>query len=426
MNETLILNIVGFGVAVLLLCFVTHRAGSGSTFAHLFSILWGPCILAAQFLTTSTNTLSMKTLIILFTAWWALLAGALLTIRRQPKIAPREVTINRRRAIAAIIVLFSLHATLVVYEMPTVDVKQPTVKLVRTLRMANESSGLRKCPWWLEIFRGAYFVYIPLAVLVRKRGWLSRRSFCILVAGACGLVLTRMTRAPLMGTLVALWGSWALLYKPRVLRAWALLAGVIVAFSTVFLTIQSNLQGNTHATTVVELVEQYYGGSMRAFESVIDGTFPRQDGYYSADMFYYTLQKVELIDSNSYPSSARPYGDNKTNIYTFLDVYTLDAGVFGAILGAALVGAAGGWLFNKASRCHSPMMLAWNAFFIYGIAMAVANNEFIRINLPMTFVLASIVSHCVVQRRVGRPTTFLSTARDLSSGRRSLPALSSM
>jgi hypothetical protein len=196
-----------------------------------------------------------------------------------------------------------------------------------------------------------------------------------------------------------------------------MLAGWLAAFCLVFVTIQAALQSNQpRIVETVQLVEGYYGGSMQAYESIIDGSFPRTPGYYSADMFYYILQKVKLIDSNSYPSSARPYGDNMTNIYTFLDVYTLDGGIFGAILGAALVGAAGGWLFNQASRCHSPMMLAWNAFFVYGIAMAAANNEFIRINFPMTFVLASIVSHFVVQQRVSRPTRFLSTARDLSLG----------
>ena len=417
MTEVMMLNIVGYCGAVLLLCLITYQAGSGNTFTHWFSLVWGPCILAAQFFTTSTTMLSSETIIILFGAWWALLAGALLTIRRQPEIAPTEVPINNRRAIAAVLLLFSLQATLVVYELPTIDAQQPANKYVLVLRNLGELSGRSKCPWWLEVFRNAYFVYLPLGVMLRKRGLLSRHMFYILVAAACLLALTRMTRAPLLGCMVTLGSSWTLLNRPRALRAWGMLAGWLAAFCLVFVTIQAALQSNQpRIVETVQLVEGYYGGSMQAYESIIDGSFPRTPGYYGADMFYYILQKVKLIDSNSYPSSARPYGDNMTNIYTFLDVYTLDGGIFGAILGAALVGAAGGWLFNQASRCHSPMMLAWNAFFVYGIAMAAANNEFIRINFPMTFVLASIVSHFVVQQRVSRPTRFLSTARDLSLG----------
>jgi hypothetical protein len=164
---------------------------------------------------------------------------------------------------------------------------------------------------------------------------------------------------------------------------------------------------------------------MQAYDTIIDGSFPREPGYYSADMFYYTLQKLKIIDSESYPSLVKPYVYN-TNIYTFLDVFTLDGGILGAILGATLVGAAGGWLFNKAAKRPSPMILAWNALFAYCVAIAVANNEFIRINFVMTLVLASIVSHFVVQRRVGRASAFLFPARDLSSGRPSLPAPPSM
>ena len=407
MVETVILNIVGFAGAVLLLCLFTYRAGSGSTFAHLFSLMWGPCILAAQFLTSSGNTLSWKTLAVLFAAWWALLVGGILTIRRQPAIAPRDLTIDSRRAIAAVLLLFSLQATLVVYEMPAINTKQSAAINVLVLRYTNQSSDWAKCPWWLEMFRNAYFVYLPLAVLLRKRELLSRSMFCILVVAACLLVLTHMTRAPLLACIATLWSSWTLLYRPGALRAWGMLAGWLAAFGVAFVLIEGVLlTASGIKAEGAGVVEAYYGGSMQAYDSIIDGSFPREPGYYSADMFYYVLQKATLIKSDSYPSLIKPYVYN-TNIYTFLDVFTLDGGIFGALLGAALVGAAGGWLFKKASRRPSPMMLAWNACFCYYVAIAVANNEFIRINTIMTMVLASIVSYLVFQRRGRRSTAFL-------------------
>jgi oligosaccharide repeat unit polymerase len=426
MVETVILNIVGFAGAVLLLCFITRRAGSGSTFAHLFSVVWGPCILAAQLLTTTGNTLSSKTLLVLFGAWWALLVGGLLTIRRQPAIAPREIMINSRRAIAAVLLLFSMHATIVVYEMPPLGAQKSAILYVLALRNPDESSGRTKCPWWLEMFRNDYFIYLPLAVILRKRGLLSRRIFYILVVSACLLTLTRMTRAPLLSCIVTLWSSWTLLNRSPARRAWGMLAGWLAAFCVVFVSIQATLytiQGSD--AKGVGLVEAYYGASMQAYDTIVDRSFPKEPGYYSADMIYYTLQKLQIIDSDSYPSLIKPYVYN-TNIYTFLDVFTLDGGIFGAILGAALVGAAGGWLFTKASRRPSLMILAWNAQFAYCVAIAIANNEFIRINFVMTMVLASIFSHFVVQRRVGRLTTSLSLDRVMNSGRRSLPAPPSM
>jgi oligosaccharide repeat unit polymerase len=370
--------------------------------------------------------LSWKTLAVLFAAWWALLAGGILTVRRQPAIAPRDVTINSRRAIAAVLLLFSLQATLVVYEMPAISMKQSAAIDVVALRYAGQLGDRAKCPWWLEIFRGAYVVYLPLAVLLRKRNLLSRPLYYILVVAACLLALTHMTRAPLLACIATLWSSWTLLNRPRALRAWGMLAGWLAVFCVVFVSIQTVLQAASGIKAEgAEVVESYYGASMQAYDSIIDGSFTRETGYYSADMFYYVLQKVNLIDSDSYPSLIKPYTYG-TNIYTFLDVFTLDGGIFGAILGAALVGAAGGWLFKKSSMCPSPMMLAWNALFFYYVAIAVANNEFIRINTIMTMVLASIVSHFVVQRPGRRATGVLFPARNLSSGRRSLRSSLSM
>jgi len=415
MAEIVILNSLGDCGAVLLLCLITYRAGSGKTLAHLFSVVWGPCILAAQFFTTSTHTLSSTTLIVLFAAWWALLAGTLITIRRPSAIAQREVAINKRRALALVLLLVSLQATLVVYELPMTVAEHSPNQLVLALRSTDASSDRNKSPWWLEPFRNAFFVYIPLALALRKRDWLSRRMFCILVVAACLLALTRMTRAPLMATMVTLWTTWALLYRPRAVRAWDVLAGGVAVFSAVFLTIQTALlRLATHTVEGVQLIEGYYGGSMRAFESIVAGTFPKEAGYYSADMFYYVLNKLNMIDS--YPSLVRPYGGNGTNIYTFLDAYTLDGGLFGALLGAALTGVAGGWLFTRASRRHSPVMVASYAVFAYCVAMAVANNEFIRIGPVLTIGLAVAVNRFVVRRRASRPVGI--TARGLSPHRR--------
>jgi len=406
MLELLLLNIIGYCGALALLCLITDRAGTGSTFAHLFSLVWGPCILAAQCFTTSTQTLSSKTIVVLFGAWWALLAGALLTIRRQPATAPHEVTINKRRALALVFLLISLQATLVVYELPTDIAAQQGNKLVLALRTTHVSSGRLKCPWWLELFRGAYFIYIPLAVMLRKRDWLSRRMLCLLVVAACLLSLTRMTRAPLIGNIVTLWGSWTLLYKPRAVRTWGLLVSGLVAFGALFITIQAALQSNQAQTAGnIQLVEAYYGGPMRAFDSIVDGTFSKEPGYYSAEMFNYTLKKINIIDS--YPSLIKPY-TNGTNMYTFLDVYALDGGIFAALLGAALTGVAGAWLFTNASRHRSPLMLTSYALFAYCLTMAIANNEFIRIGPVLTIGLAGIVDRLVVSRRAVRAVRALS------------------
>jgi oligosaccharide repeat unit polymerase len=189
-----------------------------------------------------------------------------------------------------------------------------------------------------------------------------------------------------------------------------MLAGWLAAFCVVFVSIQTVLQAASGIKAEGgEVVEAYYGGPMLAYDSIIDGSFPRETGYYSADMFYYILQKVKLINSDSYPPLIRPYVYN-TNIYTFLDAFTLDGGIFGAILGSVLVGVAGGWIFKKASRRPSPMMLTVSSMMACSMVDAVANNDFIRINFLMTCVLSGAVSWFVVRRRIDRAAVFTSSA----------------
>jgi oligosaccharide repeat unit polymerase len=370
--------------------------------------------LAAQFFTTSTHNLSPMTLAVLFAAWWALLAGALLTIRPPAAVGAADVAINRRRSLAVVLLLVTLQAIVVVYELPTIGAEQSSDRIILALRSRDASSDRDKCPWYLESFRNSSFVYLPLALLLRKRGWLSRRVFCLLVAVTCLMAVARMTRAPLMAAMITVWAAWLLLYRPRPLRAWGLMAGGVVAFSAVFLTIQVTLLSRQlHTVEGVQVIEGYYGGSMRAFESIVNGTFPRESGYYSADMFYYVLNKLGVIES--YPSLIRPYAGNGTNIYTFLDAYMLDAGFFGVLLGAVLTGAAGGWLFTQASRRHSLIMVTSYGVFVYCVAMAVANNEFIRIGPVLTIILAGSANRLVVRRCGSQRAGTMRAARSLGS-----------
>jgi hypothetical protein len=127
----------------------------------------------------------------------------------------------------------------------------------------------------------------------------------------------------------------------------------------------------------------------------MDGSFPRSPGIYSADMVYYSLNKLNLIDPDSFPSIVRPYGDNNTNVYTFLDSFTLDAGPFGALIGSMALGLLGGILFNKVTRNPSIVLVTAYSSFCYYISMSILNNEFTRINIVVTLALAAVVRRFV-------------------------------
>jgi oligosaccharide repeat unit polymerase len=377
----------------------TVRARCGSTFVHLFGIIWGSSILAAQCFTTATAILSPETLAILFGAWWCLLLGGLFVFKRRPTRFPRLPVLNSRRAVITVFALIALQAAVVIWELPDLGNALAVKQLAVVLRVAGIGLAT-KCPWWLEIFRGAYFVYIPILILLRRRRIVSRWTVATVLAVSATLSLSHMTRSPLLGASMALWASWLLIYRKTALRAWIAIGGVATVLILVFFLSESLIHPDNKSGFVenVQLFEPYFGGSMHGFETIMDGSFPRSPGLYSADMFYYTLNKLGLIDLDSFPSIVRPYGDNNSNVYTFLDAFTLDAGAFGALIGSMVIGLLGAILFNKASRNPSIVLVTAYSSFCYYISMSILNNEFTRINVVVTLALAAIVSQFVCER----------------------------
>ncbi len=398
MIETIIIDTIGYLGALILTQMCTVRARCASTFAHLFSLVWGTCLLAAQFLTTSTTRLSSGTLLTLFGAWWCLLLGALCVLKHQPKRSARFEPMDAHRAIFAVVALLGLQAAVVMWELPSLDSVFSLKQLAIMLRVAG-TAMVSKCPWWLEIFRNAYFVYIPFVVLLRKRRVVKRWTVMAVIAASAILSLSRMTRTPLLGASIALWASWVLLYRRPAARAWAALGAVGGVMGLVFLLSQTVIDsGEGRIVQKVQLLEPYFGGSMHAFEAILDGAFPKSQGLYSADMVYYALNKFDLVSPDSFPSIVRPYSDNGTNVYTFLDSFALDDGISGALIGAFAIGLLGGILFNKASANSGLVYVTVYSSYCYYIGMSILNNEFIRINVAVTVILAAVVAF-IVRRR---------------------------
>lgn len=319
-------------------------------------------------------------------------------LKRQPKGSPPLDSVNPRRGTIAVFTLLALQASVVIWELPDLRGVLSVNEAAFVLRVAGVELALR-CPWWLGTFRDAYFVYIPLVILLRKHRVVSRWTVIVVIIVSATLSLGRMTRAPLLGTSLTLWASWVLLYRKPAVRSWIAIGAAGVAMAAVFLASETAIEsGEGHALQTVQVLEPYFGGSMHAFESIVDGTFPRSPGMYSADMVYYLLNKVNLVSPDSYPSLVRPYGDNRTNVYTYLDAFTLDGGVIGALVGSFLIGLSGGVIFNMASRNNSLIWITAHCSFCYYIGMSILNNEFIRISVVVTLVLAAVTSLFVRRR----------------------------
>ena len=407
-----ITNIVGFAGALLLCAIIALRTHSWLTYAHLFSLPWGLNILVSQIAMGGLLRPEPFTLFVMFAAWWSFLAGTLAVLRNPTNASAAAVPIARLAALAILMLLLVLQAVAFIADLRVIH--QTPLSFFRDfsnnamlLRVADPPEG--GSTFSLSIWRWDYVFYVPLALLLHSRAQLSGRSLTAIYAWATLLSTAKFTRAPLIGLAVISFISWIILYSPT--RRAKLLLGATLAIlcPIVFLVSQASLllSAQSFRWTPAESLYGYIGGSPLAYETLLKGEYPRVEGViYSAEWLNYTLFKLSLI--HNYAGLTRPYPaiPIDTNLYTYLDVFTLDFGVPGALAGSFLVGGFVGWSYRRLARRLSYANLTVYCYLAYCCVMALANNEFIRINVLINIVLATLFGWTMARRsRYARLTT---------------------
>lgn len=129
------------------------------------------------------------------------------------------------------------------------------------------------------------------------------------------------------------------------------------------------------------LVFIYIFGGISAYQNLLnDGyiaisSFDSQ--FYSFDFINYILKTIGII--TTYPNLVREY-DLKvmTNVYTYLDCFTLDFGILGAFFGSFIIGLISKIFYLKFVNNRSIFYLIIYATFCYYASFIFMNNEYIR------------------------------------------------
>ncbi|MEO8584642.1 MAG: hypothetical protein ABI584_00630, partial [Acidobacteriota bacterium] len=206
-------------------------------------------------------------------------------------------------------------------------------------------------PSW-SVWRWDQVLYVPLALFLHSRSLISGRFLFGIYSWAILLASARFTRLPLIGLAVITFVAWIVLYAPtrrsRVVLGTSLAAlGLFVFFVTQTALVER------HAWLKIspgESLVAYIGASPLAYETLLQGAYLREPGVlYSVEPVNYLLFKLGLL--RVYPGLTRPYADMPfvTNVYTFLDTFTLDAGIPGALIGAGAIAAFVGFVYNLPS-----------------------------------------------------------------------------
>jgi oligosaccharide repeat unit polymerase len=403
--ESLLALGAGFLGVVILLWVLARLAGSLPIHALVYSAVWAPCLCVSQFALGGTIRPAVATTTILVAAWWAFLVGSIMPLL-DGRLGPGESqAIRRTPALAVLYILLALQWSGALYEVLHFEQVGGSFSLstivddLARMRVSGETTEIHLPPL-LGSFRWSQVVFVPLALVLRSKKMISRGHLLAIYALAGVSALLHFTRAPIAQLSIVIFISWLVLYRPprkTVGLAFLATGGALLA---VFVAVQFAInQKSMGRETLAQSLCAYFGMSPLAYQDILLGLYPREPGIYSLDWLYFTLNKLGA--SLSYPGLTRPqvWFPIITNVYTYLDVFTLDGGKTGAILGAWFLGVVCSWVYRQGRELLSVCTLSVYAYLCYSCLMTPINNEFIRANVFITIVVSWLSARIIGRRR---------------------------
>ena len=162
-------------------------------------------------------------------------------------------------------------------------------------------------------------------------------------------------------------------------------SGIVMIFlfvvTSYFLNENSNYSISSSSIAFI-----YVFGGLSAYQNLLNGKYLNvgifDSEYYSFDFVNYILKTFKIIDT--YPDLIREYDLNIiTNVYTYLDCFTLDFGVIGAFVGSFVIGYISKIIYLKYIKSGSLLYLIMYSTFCYFAAFIFMNNEYIRFGVVL-------------------------------------------
>jgi oligosaccharide repeat unit polymerase len=395
------------GVGILLVA-IAKLIGKIPAHVLLYCVTWTPCMFFSHFIFDAGIRPKLTTTVILFGAWWIFLLGSLIPLAFAKKRSANYYhATGAPTAIPIIYILAATQLAAIYFELSHFQSSSQGFRVVNflddlvRLRLAGVTMDVQLPPL-LGTFRWAHVFYIPLAIYIRFRRQISRTHLCGIVLFAAVSACLHFTRAPLVQLSIVILISWSFIYKPSGRVIFFVLGGAGLLLGSMFIYSQNAIIArdvNAHVALGESLVS-YFGASPFAYETIVDGHYPRAEGIYTVDALNFFLNKVGVIDE--YPGLARSYiyYPVVTNVYTYLDAFTIDFGVFGALAGALLVGAGCSTVYVIVRNSQNVGLVILYAYLSYCCLMSPINNEFIRMGVFVTIVVGWCVGKLVVYRYV--------------------------
>ncbi|WP_418263905.1 O-antigen polymerase [Flavobacterium faecale] len=367
--------------------FITRRQKVYSSLVNHFTIfgfVW-------PFITVGTQLaypkqVAIEVVIFYYICWFAYIFGSSLFKHNFSKVI--EISSTTYSRIKILIIFLFLFCIISNWELLSLILNIGNLLAWAALRKENGFEDLDSNIFF-TLFQRVYLVFIPLGIFLFKNQKISKIFLSVLIFSGFIFSILKFTRAPILNLFIVLLVSYVYIYKKK-LPLFSIMVSVLIIF-LIFGGSMLILTKDSSGYNLVDDINLYLFGGQVAYQDFFDGSYIDNMRYdinnYSLDFVNYILKKVGFIDT--YPSYVREYTNNPiviTNIYTFLDAFTYDLGIVGALIGAFVMGLFSDYSYRIYNSRRNIFALVFYGYICYFNCFVFANNEFIRFPVLLTAV----------------------------------------
>ena len=404
-NPYIWVNTIFVTIILTLYLGVLNRIKKQKIHLYIYTTVWALLVFGNQII-GPPYLVSIETLVVVYLAWITFYFGSIcvyLYYANEKNGADREVVYSATRLKTALYLLIVLSILANYFYFQNAASKLQGLANLAMLRSSEAREVLTESNMFFNLFGRSYNIYIPMAFLLFNKKKLSPYILAIIVIIALATSASTFTRAPILNVLICVLVSVVLSGKK--IRLNALTASFALGFVGLLYYLTNEINTKLSLVKVknadelfVNTVYVYIFGGIRAYQDILEGQYiDHQEKYYDAhayslDFLHYFLKRLGFIEE--YPRLIREYmrgADIPTNVYTYLDCFTLDLGIAGALIGSFLLGIITTYIAVQAQFKRTITMTTMYCFCCFGLAIIFMNNEFIRntvflMLIPLAFV----------------------------------------
>lgn len=383
-----LLNISYILTGLFLCKIVLNKYSNLLNHVSIFSIIWVSLILGAQL--TKFADLEYFTLTVVYISWYFFLFGSFIFINKNRQKANTKEILNIKinRNLKYLCFTLTVFSCLMNYEiLKNVFFDFSSFSDWAQMRNDDAFSEFRDNNILYTLFGNTSNIYIPISIFLLIKKKISKFAFALIYFVAILLALATFNRAPLLFLLIISLVSYSFISNKvpyKLIFSSSIIMLLLFVLTSYFLNVNSN---NSESST--NMVFIYLFGGITAYQNLLNGgynvTSSFDSNYYSFDFINYILKTLRII--NSYPNLVREYDNSiMTNVYTYLDCFTLDFGILGAFGGSFLIGLISKIYYKKYFNSRSIFYLIIYSTFCYYAAFIFMNNEYIRFGVVLFIV----------------------------------------